>query len=191
MLSLLSKEMRTDIVMRMVNIDFIDPRLIKHIDNIFNSIITSSRGKKVVSKSGGIDTVAQILNQMDENTSKMTLAEIESSHQELAEQIREKMFVFEDLIAVDDRGIQELLKNVDQKELALALKKCSDELKEKIFRNMSERAAEMLKEEIEYMKGVRVKDVEKAQQNIAKIAKELEEQGKIVVRGRSGEEIID
>jgi flagellar motor switch protein FliG len=140
---------------------------------------------------GGIDRMAEILNQADEISSELILNEIEESDAELAAEIKQKMFVFEDLILVDDRGFQKLLRKVETAELAIALKAASDEIKNKVFRNMSERAGDMLKEEIEDMGPVRMKEVLDSQQNITNIIQEMEAREEIIISGRRGEEIIE
>jgi flagellar motor switch protein FliG len=131
------------------------------------------------------------LNQADEISSELILNEIEETDAELAAEIKQKMFVFEDLVMVDDRGFQKLLRKVETAELAIALKASSEEVKDKVFRNMSERAGEMLKEEMEDMGPVRMKEVTDAQQNITTIIQEMEARGEIIIAGRRGEEIID
>ena len=134
--------------------------------------------------------VAEILNQMDSSTETAILKGIEEQKQALAEEIRKLMFVFEDLVQIDDRSIMAILKEVNNESLMAALKTASEELKEKVFKNMSERAAEMLKEDLEVMGPVRLKDVETAQQSILKIAKKLESEGKIVLASKGKEEVF-
>jgi flagellar motor switch protein FliG len=126
------------------------------------------------------------LNVADRATEKAILEKLETSDPELVEQIRRLMFVFEDINLVDDRGIQMVLKEVDNSDMALALKTASDELKDKIFRNMSERAASMIREEMEYMGPVKLSDVEAAQQKIVDIVRRLDDAGEIVIMGRGG-----
>jgi len=118
------------------------------------------------------------------------MEKLAADNPELAEEIRRKMFVFEDILKLDDRSVQLVLREVDTKDLAVALKGASDELKEKIFRNMSKRAAQLLKDEMEYMGPVRVKDVEEAQQKIISVIRRLEEAGEIVIARGGGEELI-
>jgi flagellar motor switch protein FliG len=137
---------------------------------------------------GGVRSVAEMLNQMDSALEGAILKGIEELKQGLADEIRQLMFIFEDLINVDDRGIMAILKEVNNEELILAMKTASDEMKEKIFKNMSERAAQMMKEDLEVMGPVRLKDVEVAQQMIIKIAKKLEAEGKIFLAGKGSEE---
>jgi flagellar motor switch protein FliG len=141
-------------------------------------------------KSGGVESVAGILNLSDRSTEKGILESLEEESPELVEEIRRLMFVFEDIMLVDDRGVQQVLKEIDTGDLALALKTASDELKEKIFRNMSERASALLKEEMEYMGPVRLSEVENAQQKIADVVRRLEEAGELIIQGRGGEEEV-
>ena len=139
-------------------------------------------------KAGGVPTVSEILNLADRATEKAILEGLELDDPDLVEQIRRLMFVFEDIKMVNDKGIQAVLKEVDNEELALALKTGSDELKEKIFKNMSERAALLIAEEMQFMGPVKVSDVESAQQRIVDVVRRLEEAGEVVVQGRGGDE---
>lgn len=142
-------------------------------------------------KAGGIPTVSEILNLADRSTEKAILEGLEADDPDLVEEIRRLMFVFEDVLLVDGKGIQAVLREVDNDELALALKTASEALQEKIFGNMSERAATLIKEDMEYMGPVRVSDVEAAQQRIVDIVRRLEEAGEIIISGRGGgEELI-
>ena len=155
-----------------------------------DSKILKNKKGSVANVSGGIDRLAEILNQADEISSELILNEIEENDPEMAAQIKQKMFVFEDLILVDDRGFQKLLRKVETSELAIALKAASEEVKDKIFRNMSERAGEMLREEIEDLGPVRMKEVSDAQQTVTNIIQEMEAKGEIIISGRRGEEVI-
>jgi flagellar motor switch protein FliG len=137
-----------------------------------------------------VDRLAEILNQADEISSELILNEIEEASTELAAQIKQKMFIFEDLVLVEDRGFQKLLRRVETKELAIALKAASEEVKQKVYKNMSERAAEMLKEEMEVLGPVRMKEVSDAQQTINSIIQEMEAKGELIIAGRRGEQII-
>jgi flagellar motor switch protein FliG len=134
--------------------------------------------------------VAEILNLTDEYSSELVLSEIEESDNELADKIKQKMFVFEDLALVDDRGFQKLLRKVETAELAVALKAASDEVKDKVFGNMSARAGEMLREEIEDMGPVRMTEVTDAQQKIISIVQDMERKGELIISGRRGDELI-
>ncbi|MCX8070767.1 MAG: flagellar motor switch protein FliG, partial [Thermodesulfovibrionales bacterium] len=137
-----------------------------------------------------IKTVAEILNQMDRASEDLILKNIEEKDQILADEIRKLMFTFDDLVNIDDRGIQMILKEVTTDDLSLALKMSIDELKNKIFKNMSQRAVQILKEEMEAKGAVKVSDVEKAQMNIVRVARRLEEEGKIVIGGKGTEELV-
>ena len=137
-----------------------------------------------------MDTVAEILNLVDRTTEKGIMEGLEAEDPDLVEQIRRLMFVFEDVKLVDDKGIQSVLKEVDNDELALALKTASEELKTKIFKNMSERAAQLIKEDMEFMGPVRIKDVEEAQQKIVSIIRHLEETGEIIISRGEGDELV-
>jgi flagellar motor switch protein FliG len=143
-----------------------------------------------MSAMGGAKSMASVLNKCNNATAKMILEHIEQQDQQLSMEIKRLMFLFEDLLFVDDRGIQRVLREIDKKELALALKMVDDKLKEKVLKNMSERAQELLKEEIQYMGPVRLREVEAAQTRIVEVVKQLEEQGEIVVAGRGGTEEI-
>ncbi|MBW1802635.1 MAG: flagellar motor switch protein FliG, partial [Deltaproteobacteria bacterium] len=139
---------------------------------------------------GGIQTAAEILNNLDQKTESAILDSIESEREELAEEIRQSMFVFEDLLHLDDRSIRSMLKEISNDELTLALKTSSDELTEKIFSNVSQRAAQMMREDMEVMGPVKLRDVEQAQLNIIKTARRLAEEGKIVLGNKGGDDIL-
>jgi flagellar motor switch protein FliG len=141
-------------------------------------------------KLGGVETVAEILNQLDHNTENNIFSVLEEMDAELAEGIRQKMFVFEDIAGIDNRGIQTILKEITNEELALALKTASDTLKSLILKNMSARAAEMLQDDMEAMGPVKLSDVENAQQSIVRVVRKLEAGGKIVIGGKGGEDVL-
>ncbi|WP_287007255.1 FliG C-terminal domain-containing protein, partial [Candidatus Aquicultor secundus] len=138
---------------------------------------------------GGLDATVKILNQVDRGIERAILEVLEDENPDLADEIRRKLFTFEDLVNLEDRAVQRLLREVDSKKLALALKTANDDLKEKIFANMSQRAGEMLREDMEFLGPVRLKDVELAQQEIVNTVRRLEEEGEIIV-ARGGEEEI-
>ena len=138
-------------------------------------------------KAGGVECVAEILNLADRATEKTILEGIEGQDTDLAEQIRRLMFVFEDVLLVNDKGIQAVLKEIEHDDLSLALKTANADLREKIFRNMSERAAQLIKEDMEYMGPVRLSDVEGAQQRIVDVVRRLEDAGELIISGRGGE----
>ncbi len=185
----LPDEIKTEVSMRIVNLDKVTAAIVDEVNEILKDILKTKRN--TISKiTGGVDRLAEILNQTDEISSELILNEMEEADMEMAAQIKQRMFVFEDIILVDDRGVQKLLRKVETMELAIALKAASEEVKEKIFKNMSERAGEMLKEEIEDMGPVRMKEVEDSQQNITNIIQEMETKGELIIAGRRGDTII-
>ena len=135
---------------------------------------------------GGVKEVAEILNMIERTAEKTIMADLEERDPELADEIAKLMFTFEDLVYVDDAGIQKALREIESKDLALALKASNQDVSEKVFRNMSERAREMIKEEIEFMGPVRMRNVEDAQQKIVAVIRRLEESGEVVISGRGG-----
>ena len=179
--------LQTEVVYRIAELDNVSPEIVEEIDQALMeevAAVKSFEGQQI----GGVRSVAEMLNQMDSSLEGNILKGIEEFRQGLADEIRQLMFIFEDLVNVDDRGIMAILKEVNNEELSLAMKTASDEMREKIFKNMSERAAQMMKEDLEVMGPVRLKDVEVAQQSIIKIAKKLEAEGKIVLAGKGSEE---
>jgi flagellar motor switch protein FliG len=178
-----------EVVKRVANMEQTNPQVIREVEQGLEhrlSAIVNQSFEKV----GGVTTVAEMLNLADRATEKAILEGLEAEDPELVESIRRLMFVFEDILQVQDRGIQAVLKEVENDELALALKTASEELKEKLFRNMSDRAADLIREEMEYMGPVRVSDVEAAQQKIVDVVRRLEDSGEIVIAGRGGENDI-
>jgi flagellar motor switch protein FliG len=139
---------------------------------------------------GGIKHFVEILNRVDRNTEKTVIEYLEGEDPELAEEVKRQMFLFEDIVILDDRSIQRVLREIDSKDLALALKGAGEEVKQKIFKNMSARASQMLKEDMEFMGPVRVRDVEQAQQRIVSVIRRLDETGEIVVSRGGEEELI-
>ena len=186
-LTKLPENLKIDVSLRIASLDQISPAILVDLEDVLQSQLQSyTRGKKI----GGIRTVSEILNQMDRASEDLILKNIEEKDQILADEIRKLMFTFDDLISIDDKGIQMVLKEITTDDLSLALKMAVDELKAKIFKNMSQRAVQILKEEIEAKGAVKVSDVEKAQMNIVRVARRLEEEGKIVIGGKGGEELI-
>ena len=185
----LPDEIKTEVSIRIVNLDKVTSKIVDEVNEILKDILKTKKNT-VSNVNGGVDRLAEILNQTDEISSELILNEMEEADMELAAQIKQRMFVFEDIIQVDDRGVQKLLRKVETMELAIALKAASEEVKEKIFKNMSERAGEMLKEEIEDMGPVRMKEVEDYQQNITNIIQEMETKGELIIAGRRGDDII-
>ncbi len=189
LISALPEDMRTEIVVRMANLEEISPEIVKKIASVLDQKL-EALGSYSLEEYGGVKAVSELFNRMDRRASRNVLEQIESRDPELAASIRDLMFVFEDILLIDDQGIMEILKRVDKKSLALSLKGSNDELKTKFFRNMSQRAGEMLKEEMEYLGPIRVKDVEKAQHEIVEIVRSLEEEGVIVIGGAGGDEYV-
>ena len=185
----LPEDIQSEVIKRIAKLDTVPDEIIDEIQSVLEDEV-SRLGESGPKKMGGIEVAAEILNQIDRKTEKVILEKIEEEEEELADNIRQSMFIFEDLVTLDDRSIRALLKEISNDELILALKTASDALKEKIFSNLSQRAAEMLKEDMEVMGPVRVKEVEQAQRSIIKTARRLEEEGKIVLGGRGGDDVI-
>jgi flagellar motor switch protein FliG len=188
-LSMLPDEIKTDVAMRIANLDKVTSAIIEEVNEILKDILKNKKNA-VANVTGGVVRLAEILNQTDEISSELILNELEEADIEMATQIKQQMFVFEDIVLVDDRGVQKLLRKVETMELAIALKAASEEVKEKIFKNMSERAGDMLREEMEDMGPVRMKEVVDAQQNITNIIQNMETKGELIVSGRRGDDII-
>ncbi len=178
-----------EVALRIAALDKVNSRMVEEIDRFFAETLENKKAS-VSKKTGGVDRLAEILNQSEEMSGQVILNEIEEIDPELASRIKQKMFVFEDITLVDNQGLQKVLRKVERSELAMALKGASDEAKEKVFRNMSERAAEMLKEEMDTLGAVRMKEVEDAQQSITNIMQDMEAKGELIISGRRGEEII-
>ena len=175
-----------EVVKRIANMEQTNPEVIKEVERGLEHRL-SAMIHQTLEKTGGVETVAEMLNLADRSTEKGILEALETDDPDLVESIRRLMFVFEDILLVDDRGIQSVLKEIDNSDLALALRTASEQLKEKIFKNMSERAVQLIKEDMEYMGPVRVSDVEAAQQKIVDVVRRLEDSGEIVISGRGGE----
>lgn len=185
----LSSTLQTEVICRIAELESIPPGIVEEIDQVLQQEITTIKGFEG-QKRGGVRLAAEILNQMEGAAEGNILKEIEEQKQGLAEEIRKLMFIFEDLLQVDDRSIMAILKEINNETLTMALKTASEELREKVFKNMSERAAQMLKEDLEVMGPARLKDVETAQQSVLKVAKKLESEGKIVLAGKGKEEVF-
>jgi flagellar motor switch protein FliG len=182
----LPMQKQLEVIKRIANMEQTNPEVIREVEQGLESRL-SSMLMQATEKAGGVPTVAEILNLADRATEKSIMEGLESDDPDLVEEIRRLMFVFEDIKMVNDKGIQAVLKEVENDELALALKTASDELKQKIFGNMSERAGNLIKEDMEFMGPVRVSDVESAQQRIVDIVRRLEEAGDVIIEGRGGE----
>ncbi len=185
----LPEHLQGEVIIRIADLDDVPSEIVEEVHDVVDEML-SDMGKETHANQGGIEAAAEILNNMDNQTENNIFDKIETVREELADEIRQKMFVFADLVTLDDRSIRALLKEVSNDELILALKTSSQELAEKIFGNISQRAAEMMKEDMEVMGPVKLKDVEQAQLNIVKAARRLEEEGKIVLGGKGGEDIL-
>ncbi|MCF8061218.1 MAG: flagellar motor switch protein FliG [Deltaproteobacteria bacterium] len=188
-IQLLPEAVQSEVVVRIAELDNVPDEIVDEIQEVIVEQIADI-GNESNEKLGGIQAAAEIMNQVDQKTETSILERIEADREELAEEIRQSMFVFEDLIHLDDRSIRTLLKEISNDELILALKTASEGLADKIFGNVSQRAAQMMKEDMEVMGPVRLRDVEQAQQNILKTARRLEEEGKIVLGGKGGDDVL-
>jgi len=181
----LPPEKQIEVVQRVAAMEQTNPVVIQEVESGLESRLSNMLVHSV-DRVGGTSTVAEILNLCDRQTERTIMDGMESDHPDMAEEVRRLMFVFEDILLVDDKGIQMVLKEVDNEELCLALKTASEELQQKIFTNMSTRASEVIQEDMEFMGPVRVSDVEAAQQRIVDIVRRLEDSGDIVISGRGG-----
>ena len=186
--SSLPEEIQGDVAYRIANMSNTSPMVIKEIEKVLNTKL-SSVVKQDLTVIGGIETIVGILNQVDRTTEKNITEGLERVDPELAERVKQSMFIFEDVITLDDVSIQRILREVESKDLALALKGCSDDVSAAIFRNQSKRAAASLKEDMEFLGPVRLMDVEKAQMKIVGIIRRLDDAGEIVI-SRGGEDAI-
>lgn len=184
----LSEKIRADIIMRIATLEGVQPAALKELELIMTSLLSGNAQVKQ-SSIGGIEAVAHILNFLDGSTESAIMEQIMEIDADVGEQIQDKMFVFDDLVDVDDRGFQALLREVSSENLLLALKGADEALKEKIFRNMSRRAAEMLREDLEVAAPARLSDVEGAQKEILAIARRLADAGEIQLGGGSGGDV--
>ncbi|TVQ39974.1 MAG: flagellar motor switch protein FliG [Spirochaetaceae bacterium] len=185
-LSNLPHEVQSDVAKRIAKMDRTSPEVLREVERVLEKKLSTLSSEDYTS-AGGVESIVEILNLVDRSTEKKIIESLEDEDPELAEDIKKRMFVFEDIVMLDDRAIQKVLREVDTTELAKALKSVDTEVQDKIYRNMSKRAATLLKEDMEYMGPIRMKDVEEAQQKIVSIIRKLEEQGEIVV-ARAGED---
>jgi flagellar motor switch protein FliG len=174
------ENLHTEVMLRIANLEAVAPEIIDEIDDVLRSEIQAI-GSISSSRVGGVEHLAEMLNYIDKNTEETLLDHLEERDPDLAEQIRLLMFTFDDLVKIDDRGIQELIKNVPQDKWKLALKTSSEAVSELIFKNMSQNAAQMLKEDMEAMAAVKLSDVESAQFEVVQLARKLEAEGKIMI----------
>lgn len=188
-LSSLPPELQVDVAKRLAKLDRTTPEVLYEIENTLEKRLSAFAVDDYTS-AGGIDAAVDILNMVDRTTEKTIIDSLEEEEPELAEEIRKRMFVFEDIITLDDRSIQKVLREVDSKDLAMALKTASEDVASRIYKNMSKRAAEMLKEDMDYMGPVRLRDIEETQQKIVAVIRRLEDTGEIVIARGGEDEVI-
>jgi len=188
-LSALPADKQSDVTRRIALMDRTSPEVIKEIERVLEKKLSSMISQDYTT-AGGIQAVVDILNSVDRGTEKNIMETLELQDIELAEQIKKRMFVFEDIITLDNRSIQRVIREVENGDWALALKSSSEEVSKAVFSNMSKRLAEMIKEDMEYMGPVRLRDVEEAQQKIVNVIRKLEDAGEIVISRGGGDEII-
>lgn len=181
--------LRGETVVRIATIGKVSPAMVTQIENVVDQLAESTLSQNLAT-AGGAQMVANILNKSNNNAAKQIIESIEEKDMGLATEIKRLMFLFEDIALIDDKGIQRILRDVDKRDLALALKVSDEKVKTKIFRNMSERAAAVVKEELEFMGPVKLKEVEGAQMRIVDVVKMLEEQEEIVIGGRGKEDVF-
>ena len=177
---------RAEVLMRLARLEAVPEEMLMEVDKVLTSQLIAMGGKEG-KKVGGVQSVAEILNAVDRATEEEVLSEIEEDSAQMAEDIRNLMFVFEDCKNIDDRGVREMLKEISNEDLTLALRGASDDLREKFFKNMSERAGNMIREELEFMGPAKLSDVESAQQNVVKIVRRLERENKLVITRCAGD----
>ena len=178
-----------DVARRIARMDRITPEVLREVERVLERKLSTVMGQDFTS-AGGVDAVVNIINLVDRGTERNIIEAMEEQDPELAEEIKKRLFMFDDIIGLDDRSLQRVLREVDLKDLGLALKGASEELRVKFFRNMSKRAADMLKEDMDYMGPVKVRMVEEAQQKIVNVIRALEEAGEIVIARGGKEELL-
>ena len=185
----LAPDRQADVARRKAVMDRTSPDVIKEVENVLEQKLASlvNQDYTII---GGVDSVVEILNSVDRGTEKHIMESLEIEEPELADEIRKKMFVFEDILLLDDRSIQRVLRDVDNNDLGIALKAANEQVQNAIFNNLSKRLATMIKEDMEFMGPVRMKDVEEAQQKIVNIIRKLEDSGEIVISRGGGDEIV-
>lgn len=188
-MSALTPETQADVAKRIATMDRTSPDVIKEVERVLERKLSSliNQDYTIV---GGVDAIVNILNTVDRSTEKHIMESLEIEEPELADEIRKKMFVFEDILLLDDRAIQRVLRDVDNNDLSIALKGANEEVQNAIFKNLSKRLAAMIKEDMEFMGPVRMKDVEEAQQKIVGVIRKLEDSAEIVISRGGGDEIV-
>jgi flagellar motor switch protein FliG len=185
----MTPDTQVEIAKRLALMDRTSPEITREVENYLEERLSSIIGQDFTSV-GGIDSLIGVLNAVERATEKNIIETMEVQEPSLAEEVKKRLFVFEDVVLIDDRSLQRLMKEIDMKDLSISLKGVTDEVKEKFYKNMSKRAAEMLKEEMAYMGPVRIRDVDQAQQRIVAIVKKLEARGEVVIARPGEEELI-
>ncbi len=188
-ISALTPDKQTDVAKRIAQMDRTSPDVIKEVEKVLEQKLASLVNQDYTGV-GGVDSIVEILNTVDRGTEKHIMESLEIEDPELADEIRKKMFVFEDILSLDDRSVQRVLREVDNNELAVALKGSNEEVQNLIFSNLSSRLATMIKEDMDFMGPVRMKDVEEAQQKIVNIIRKLEDSAEIIISRGGGDEIV-
>ncbi|MCI5524086.1 MAG: flagellar motor switch protein FliG [Treponema sp.] len=188
-LSSLPTETQPKVSKRLATMDRTSPDVLREVERVLEKKL-STLSSEDYTAAGGVDAIVEILNNVDRSSEKAIIETLEEEDPELAEEIKKRMFVFEDIVMLDDRAIQKVLREVDTQELAKALKSVDSDVQDKIFHNMSKRAASMLKEDMEFMGPVRLKDVEESQQKIVSVIRRLEDSGEVVIARGGDEEMI-
>jgi flagellar motor switch protein FliG len=189
LVTLLPEDMRADVLTRMANLEEISPEVIRSISAVIDQRLKTLGGPQRESY-GGVRAVAELFNRLDRGVSQPVLETIEHESPDLAVSIRNLMFVFDDLASVEDQGLREIIQRVDKKVLTIALKGATEEIRQRFFNNMSKRASDMLKEEMDVLGAIRLREVEKAQQEVVAVARKLEEEGVIVTGAAAGEPYV-
>jgi len=188
-LGALDPDKQADVAKRIATMDRTSPEVIKEVERVLERKLSSLINQDYTI-AGGVDAIVAILNTVDRGTEKRIMESLEIEEPELADEIRKKMFVFEDILLLDDRAIQRVMRDVDNSDLSVALKGANEEVQAAIFKNMSSRMATMIKEDMEFMGPVRMKDVEEAQQKIVGIIRKLEDSAEIVISRGGGDELV-
>lgn len=188
-LSGLPHDMQTDVATRVAMMDRTNPAVLREVEKVLERKFSAVMSQDFTN-AGGVKAVVEVLNRVDRGTERTILESLEEHNPDLADEIKKLMFVFEDITILDDRSIQRVMREVDSKELALALKGANEEVKSRIFKNMSERMGKMIRDELDYMGPVRVRDVEEVQQKIVATIRTLEERGEIIISRGGGDELL-
>jgi len=185
----LPPNLQVEVAKRIASMERVTPEVLREVERVLERKVSTVLSQDFTI-AGGLDALVAIINNADRATERNIMEKLEEEDPELAEEVKKRLFVFEDILGLDDRSLQRVLRDVDMKDVALALKGASEALREKFFKNLSKRAVEMLKEDMEYMGPVRVRDVEDAQQKIVNVIRALEEAGEIVIARGGEEELI-